>query len=81
MTFAEFSHGIFTLGLFWLLGSNKSNGAFNFYFGHRTIEQMKYIPELAYFGLRLLCSPLHGLEDQVKMTLLHTHLHFFSVSM
>uniref|UniRef100_A0A670YYL5 Non-SMC condensin II complex subunit D3 n=1 Tax=Pseudonaja textilis TaxID=8673 RepID=A0A670YYL5_PSETE len=26
----------------------------------------KYISELAYFGLRLLCSPLHSLEDKVK---------------
>ncbi|XP_026564770.1 condensin-2 complex subunit D3 [Pseudonaja textilis] len=30
----------------------------------RTISRAKYISELAYFGLRLLCSPLHSLEDK-----------------
>ncbi|NWY61556.1 CNDD3 protein, partial [Chionis minor] len=29
------------------------------------INQAKYIPELAYHGLRLLCSPLHGTEDKI----------------
>uniref|UniRef100_A0A803V0P6 Condensin-2 complex subunit D3 n=1 Tax=Ficedula albicollis TaxID=59894 RepID=A0A803V0P6_FICAL len=29
------------------------------------INKAKYIPELAYYGLYLLCSPLHGTEDKV----------------
>ncbi|XP_070621308.1 condensin-2 complex subunit D3 isoform X1 [Erythrolamprus reginae] len=29
-----------------------------------TISRAKYISELAYFGLRLLCSPLHSLGDK-----------------
>ncbi|NXP11351.1 CNDD3 protein, partial [Thinocorus orbignyianus] len=28
------------------------------------INKARYIPELAYHGLRLLCSPLHGTEDK-----------------
>ncbi|XP_062364554.1 condensin-2 complex subunit D3 [Cinclus cinclus] len=28
------------------------------------ISEAKYIPELAYYGLYLLCSPLHGTEDK-----------------
>ncbi|NXH74642.1 CNDD3 protein, partial [Hydrobates tethys] len=28
------------------------------------VNEAKYIPELAYHGLRLLCSPLHGTEDK-----------------
>ncbi|XP_075298424.1 condensin-2 complex subunit D3 isoform X2 [Opisthocomus hoazin] len=28
------------------------------------VNEAKYIPELAYHGLRLLCSPLHGAEDK-----------------
>ncbi|XP_054251547.1 condensin-2 complex subunit D3 [Indicator indicator] len=28
------------------------------------VNKAKYIPELAYYGLRLLCSPLHGAEDK-----------------
>ncbi|NWV59704.1 CNDD3 protein, partial [Malurus elegans] len=28
------------------------------------INNAKYIPELAYYGLYLLCSPLHGREDE-----------------
>ncbi|NXD23756.1 CNDD3 protein, partial [Spelaeornis formosus] len=28
------------------------------------ISKAKYIPELAYYGLHLLCSPLHGTEDK-----------------
>lgn len=32
----------------------------------RNVNEAKYIPELAYHGLRLLCSPLHGSEDKVK---------------
>ncbi|NXD82346.1 CNDD3 protein, partial [Halcyon senegalensis] len=29
------------------------------------VNKAKYIPELAYHGLRLLCSPLHGAEDKM----------------
>ncbi|KAM6370654.1 condensin-2 complex subunit D3 [Pluvialis apricaria] len=29
------------------------------------INEAKYVPELAYQGLRLLCSPLHGTEDKI----------------
>ncbi|NXA28746.1 CNDD3 protein, partial [Ibidorhyncha struthersii] len=29
------------------------------------INEAKYVPELAYHGLRLLCSPLHGTEDKI----------------
>nr|XP_047919382.1 condensin-2 complex subunit D3 isoform X1 [Anser cygnoides] len=29
------------------------------------VNQAKYIPELAYYGLWLLCSPLHGTENKV----------------
>uniref|UniRef100_A0A8U8AWF1 Condensin-2 complex subunit D3 n=1 Tax=Geospiza parvula TaxID=87175 RepID=A0A8U8AWF1_GEOPR len=29
------------------------------------VNKAKYIPELAYYGLHLLCSPLHGAEDKV----------------
>nr|XP_030146630.3 condensin-2 complex subunit D3 isoform X1 [Taeniopygia guttata] len=28
------------------------------------VDKAKYIPELAYYGLYLLCSPLHGTEDK-----------------
>ncbi|NXK64436.1 CNDD3 protein, partial [Sylvietta virens] len=28
------------------------------------VNEAKYIPELAYYGLHLLCSPLHGTEDK-----------------
>uniref|UniRef100_A0A8C8SWP1 Condensin-2 complex subunit D3 n=1 Tax=Pelusios castaneus TaxID=367368 RepID=A0A8C8SWP1_9SAUR len=34
--------------------------------GPINVNQGKYVPELAYHGLRLLCSPLHGVEDKVK---------------
>uniref|UniRef100_A0A8C3QGX2 Condensin-2 complex subunit D3 n=1 Tax=Cyanoderma ruficeps TaxID=181631 RepID=A0A8C3QGX2_9PASS len=30
------------------------------------VDKAKYIPELAYYGLHLLCSPLHGTEDKVQ---------------
>ncbi|XP_061449004.1 condensin-2 complex subunit D3 [Rhineura floridana] len=36
-----------------------------------TIDQAKYVPELAYFGLQLLCSPLHSLEDKVLCLVFH----------
>ncbi|KAM6115597.1 condensin-2 complex subunit D3 [Phoenicopterus ruber ruber] len=29
------------------------------------VNEAKYVPELAYHGLRLLCSPLHGTEDKI----------------
>ncbi|XP_063211320.1 condensin-2 complex subunit D3 isoform X3 [Chroicocephalus ridibundus] len=29
------------------------------------VNKAKYVPELAYHGLRLLCSPLHGPEDKI----------------
>ncbi|NXE97034.1 CNDD3 protein, partial [Menura novaehollandiae] len=29
------------------------------------VNKAKYIPELAYYGLHLLCSPLHGTEDKI----------------
>ncbi|NXT62832.1 CNDD3 protein, partial [Chaetops frenatus] len=28
------------------------------------VDKAKYIPELAYYGMYLLCSPLHGAEDK-----------------
>uniref|UniRef100_A0A8B9FSC4 Condensin-2 complex subunit D3 n=1 Tax=Amazona collaria TaxID=241587 RepID=A0A8B9FSC4_9PSIT len=31
----------------------------------KNVDKAKYISELAYFGVRLLCSPLHGGEDKV----------------
>uniref|UniRef100_A0A8C0EX29 Condensin-2 complex subunit D3 n=1 Tax=Bubo bubo TaxID=30461 RepID=A0A8C0EX29_BUBBB len=31
----------------------------------RNVNEAKYVPELAYHGLRLLCSPLHGAEDKI----------------
>ncbi|XP_009467862.1 PREDICTED: condensin-2 complex subunit D3 [Nipponia nippon] len=30
-----------------------------------SVNEAKYVPELAYHGLRLLCSPLHGTEDKI----------------
>uniref|UniRef100_A0A8C3MPU2 Condensin-2 complex subunit D3 n=1 Tax=Geospiza parvula TaxID=87175 RepID=A0A8C3MPU2_GEOPR len=33
------------------------------------VNKAKYIPELAYYGLHLLCSPLHGAEDKVQRLL------------
>uniref|UniRef100_A0A8B9TAD2 Condensin-2 complex subunit D3 n=1 Tax=Anas platyrhynchos TaxID=8839 RepID=A0A8B9TAD2_ANAPL len=32
---------------------------------HENVNEAKYIPELAYYGLWLLCSPLHGTENKV----------------
>ncbi|NWX24173.1 CNDD3 protein, partial [Aegotheles bennettii] len=29
------------------------------------VNKAKYVPELAYHGLRLLCSPLHGSEEKI----------------
>ncbi|XP_072467730.1 condensin-2 complex subunit D3 isoform X2 [Notamacropus eugenii] len=37
----------------------------------RNIDKAKYIPELAYHGLHLLCSPIHGEEDKVIACLFH----------
>ncbi|XP_033027677.1 condensin-2 complex subunit D3 [Lacerta agilis] len=36
-----------------------------------TINQAKYVPELACFGLQLLCSPLHSVEDKVLRLVFH----------
>ncbi|KAJ6656043.1 hypothetical protein lerEdw1_004449 [Lerista edwardsae] len=36
-----------------------------------TTEQVKYVPELAYSGLRLLCSPLHSVEDKILRCVFH----------
>ncbi|KAM6431720.1 condensin-2 complex subunit D3 [Liasis olivaceus] len=36
-----------------------------------TIYRAKYISELAYFGLRLLCSPLHSLGDKTLRHVFH----------
>nr|XP_060643339.1 condensin-2 complex subunit D3 [Anolis sagrei ordinatus] len=43
-------------------------------FEKRSIDQAKYIPELAYYGLRLLCSPLHSLEDKILRHVFHRFL-------
>uniref|UniRef100_A0A8C0GBT6 Non-SMC condensin II complex subunit D3 n=1 Tax=Chelonoidis abingdonii TaxID=106734 RepID=A0A8C0GBT6_CHEAB len=37
----------------------------------RNINQAKYVPELAYHGLRLLCSPLHGTLHRIFHRLLN----------
>uniref|UniRef100_A0A8C3SHY0 Condensin-2 complex subunit D3 n=1 Tax=Chelydra serpentina TaxID=8475 RepID=A0A8C3SHY0_CHESE len=34
-------------------------------------DQAKYVPELAYHGLRLLCSPLHGVENKTLHRIFH----------
>ncbi|XP_039577670.1 condensin-2 complex subunit D3 isoform X3 [Passer montanus] len=34
------------------------------------VNKAKYIPELAYYGLHLLCSPLHSTEDKLESDLL-----------
>ncbi|KYO38976.1 condensin-2 complex subunit D3 [Alligator mississippiensis] len=39
--------------------------------GTMNINQAKYVPELAYHGLRLLCSPLHGVEDKILRRIFH----------
>ncbi|XP_053126164.1 condensin-2 complex subunit D3 isoform X2 [Hemicordylus capensis] len=36
-----------------------------------TPNQARYVPELAYFGLRLLCSPLHSIEDKALLRVFH----------
>ncbi|XP_009585564.1 PREDICTED: condensin-2 complex subunit D3, partial [Fulmarus glacialis] len=35
------------------------------------VNEAKYVPELAYHGLRLLCSPLHGTEDKILRYVFH----------
>uniref|UniRef100_A0A6J0TKZ6 Condensin-2 complex subunit D3 n=1 Tax=Pogona vitticeps TaxID=103695 RepID=A0A6J0TKZ6_9SAUR len=40
----------------------------------RAIDQARYIPELAYAALRLLCSPLHNLEDKILRRVFHRFL-------
>ncbi|XP_043850916.1 condensin-2 complex subunit D3 isoform X2 [Dromiciops gliroides] len=37
----------------------------------RNIDKAKYIPELAYYGLRLLCDSIHGEGDKVITCLFH----------
>ncbi|XP_037697927.1 condensin-2 complex subunit D3 isoform X2 [Choloepus didactylus] len=37
----------------------------------RNLNQAKYIPELAYHGLYLLCSPIHGEGDKVISCVFH----------
>uniref|UniRef100_A0A8C4YAY9 Condensin-2 complex subunit D3 n=1 Tax=Gopherus evgoodei TaxID=1825980 RepID=A0A8C4YAY9_9SAUR len=39
--------------------------------GTMNINQAKYVPELAYHGLRLLCSPLHGVENKTLHRIFH----------
>uniref|UniRef100_A0A8C3SMY3 Condensin-2 complex subunit D3 n=1 Tax=Chelydra serpentina TaxID=8475 RepID=A0A8C3SMY3_CHESE len=39
--------------------------------GTMNISQAKYVPELAYHGLRLLCSPLHGVENKTLHRIFH----------
>ncbi|XP_048369194.1 condensin-2 complex subunit D3 [Sphaerodactylus townsendi] len=36
-----------------------------------SLDQARYVPELAHLGLRLLCSPLHGLGDQTLRWVFH----------
>uniref|UniRef100_A0A8C3KXK1 Non-SMC condensin II complex subunit D3 n=1 Tax=Chrysolophus pictus TaxID=9089 RepID=A0A8C3KXK1_CHRPC len=36
----------------------------------RNITHAKYVPELAYHGLWLLCSPLHGTENEINLFLI-----------
>ncbi|XP_054032142.1 condensin-2 complex subunit D3 [Dryobates pubescens] len=38
------------------------------------VDEAKSIPELAYYGLRLLCSPLHGSEDKILRQVFRHHL-------
>ncbi|XP_055129801.1 condensin-2 complex subunit D3 isoform X2 [Symphalangus syndactylus] len=40
----------------------------------RDLNQAKYIPELAYYGLYLLCSPVHGEGDKVISCVFHQML-------
>ncbi|XP_030685453.1 condensin-2 complex subunit D3 isoform X2 [Nomascus leucogenys] len=40
----------------------------------RDLDQAKYIPELAYYGLYLLCSPVHGEGDKVISCVFHQML-------
>ncbi|NXA03856.1 CNDD3 protein, partial [Sapayoa aenigma] len=37
----------------------------------KDVNKAKYIPELAYYGLYLLCSPLHGTEDKTLRCVFH----------
>ncbi|XP_062948928.1 condensin-2 complex subunit D3 isoform X1 [Cynocephalus volans] len=40
----------------------------------RNLNQAKYVPELAYHGLYLLCSPIHGEGDKVISCVFHQML-------
>ncbi|NWU63863.1 CNDD3 protein, partial [Pterocles burchelli] len=39
------------------------------------VDKARYVPELAYHGLRLLCSPLHGTDDKILRSVFHQLLH------
>ncbi|KAM6107789.1 condensin-2 complex subunit D3 [Pterocles gutturalis] len=39
------------------------------------VDKARYVPELAYHGLRLLCSPLHGTDDKILCCVFHQLLH------
>ncbi|NXT24846.1 CNDD3 protein, partial [Syrrhaptes paradoxus] len=39
------------------------------------VDKGRYIPELAYHGLRSLCSPLHGTDDKILRCVFHQLLH------
>ncbi|NXK35815.1 CNDD3 protein, partial [Piprites chloris] len=39
------------------------------------VNKAKYIPELAYYGLHSLCSPLHAIEDKTLPSVFHQMLY------
>ncbi|NXY90767.1 CNDD3 protein, partial [Alcedo cyanopectus] len=39
------------------------------------VNKAKYVPELAYHGLQLLCSPLHGTDDKILRCVFQQLLH------
>ncbi|NWS19694.1 CNDD3 protein, partial [Pachyramphus minor] len=39
------------------------------------VNEAKYIPELAYYGLHSLCSPFHGTEDKTLYSVFHQMLY------
>ncbi|XP_042329911.1 condensin-2 complex subunit D3 [Sceloporus undulatus] len=45
-----------------------------------TIDRAKYIPQLAYFGLRLLCSSLHSLEDKILRCVFYQFLNIIMLT-
>lgn len=36
------------------------------FFLHRDITKLKSVPEMAFYGLQLLCSPKHGDQKEVR---------------